>query len=180
MNKTYRVVVIDPPWNVKKITHRARPNQVEMDYSTMSIDQIAALNIAPLVSSDGWVFLWTTQKFLFKARDILVGWGLSHLLTMTWEKTYGRSAGMPLYGFRWNVEFILVGYKNKPPLWPKRKLIPAAFSAENIRHSQKPDKFYNMVATLGSPRIDIFARRQREGWDVWGNEVENSVELEIL
>jgi N6-adenosine-specific RNA methylase IME4 len=88
-----------------------------------------------------------------------------------WEKTYGRSAGMPLYGFRWNAEFILIGYKNKPQLFPKRKLIPLVFQAENIKHSKKPDKFYKMVEVLGDKRIDLFARNEREGWDVWGNEV---------
>jgi N6-adenosine-specific RNA methylase IME4 len=90
---------------------------------------------------------------------------------MVWEKTYGRSSGMPLFGFRWNAEFILVGYKIKPDLWPKRPLIPVVFSAENIRHSEKPDRFYEMVAVLGEPRIDLFARRKRQGWDVWGDEV---------
>ena len=90
---------------------------------------------------------------------------------MVWEKTYGRSAGMPLFGWRWNGEFILVGYKTKPTLWPKRKLIPAVFSAENIKHSQKPDRFYSLVEPLGEARIDLFARKERDGWDVWGDEV---------
>jgi len=98
---------------------------------------------------------------------------------MVWEKTYGRSAGMPLYGFRWNAEFILVGTKGKKDMFPKRPLIPAVFQAENIRHSQKPQKFYDLIAPLGSPRIDIFARSKREGFDVWGNEVESDIDLPI-
>ncbi len=91
---------------------------------------------------------------------------------MVWEKTYGRSAGMALAGFRWNAEFILVGYKGKLDMYPKRKLIPAVFRAENIRHSQKPDIFYQMIEPLGKNRIDIFARKKRDSWDVWGDQVE--------
>lgn len=170
--KKYNVIVIDPPWDVKKLTHKARPNQTTFDYKTMTIEDITALPVQSIAEDSCWLFLWTTQKYLFYSLDILQAWGFHHLLTSVWEKTYGISAGMPLYGFRWNAEFILVGYnKVKPPLWPKRSLIPAVFSAPNIRHSQKPDRFYEMVTPLGDNRIDIFARQQRDGWDVWGDEV---------
>jgi len=174
----YDIIVVDPPWDVKKLTRKARPNQVAMDYKTMSIEEIKALNIGSLAEESCWCFLWTTQKFLFKTKDILEHWGFNHLLTMVWKKTFGISAGMPLYGFRWNGEFILVGYKKKPALWIKGKpLIPAVFNAANIRHSQKPDKFYELIEPLGEKRIDIFARKKREGWDVWGNEVESDINL---
>lgn len=168
----YNVIVVDPPWPIKKLTHKARPNQVNMDYSVMTLDEIAALPVFSLADNECWMFLWTVQKFLFDSKAILEGWGFSHLVTGSWEKTYGRSAGMPLYGFRWNVEFILVGYNRKPPLWPKRPLMPLAFAAENVRHSQKPDRFYEMVGALGEKRIDLFARKQRDGWDVWGDEAQ--------
>jgi len=176
--KKYNIIVIDPPWDVKKLTHKDRPNQVEMDYPTMSLEQIKSLPIGGLADDKCWFFLWTTQKYLFDSRVILEHWGGHYLLTMVWEKTFGKSAGMPLFGFRWNAEFIIVGYKNKPDLWIKGKpLIPAVFQAENIRHSQKPDRFYKLIESLGENRIDIFARQKREGWDVWGNEVESDIDL---
>ena len=87
---------------------------------------------------------------------------------------------MALYGFRWNAEFILVGTMGKKDMFPKSKLIPAVFQAENIRHSQKPDRFYKLIEPLGENRIDIFARNKRDGWDVWGNEVESDIELQAL
>lgn len=170
-DKKYEIIVVDPPWPVKKLTHKARPNQTTMDYSVMSVDEIKQLPIGGLAGNECWCFLWATQKFLFDAKTVLEAWGFKLLLTMVWEKTYGKSAGMPLFGFRWNGEFILVGYKQKPVLWPKRKLIPAVFQAENIRHSQKPDLFYKRLEPLAETRIDIFARRRRQGWDVWGNEI---------
>ena len=52
-----------------------------------------------------------------------------------------------------------------------KKLIPLCFQAENIKHSKKPNKFYELVETLGNNRIDLFARNKRSGWDVWGNEI---------
>jgi len=171
LDKKYDLIVVDPPWPLKKLTHKSRPNQVGFDYPTLSIDEIKQLPIDRICKDNCWLFLWTIQKYLFDSKSILENWGFNFLATGTWEKTYGRSSGMPLYGFRWNVEFILIGYRNKPDLWPKRKLIPLAFQAENIRHSQKPDIFYDMVMPLGQDRIDIFARKRRDGWDSWGNEV---------
>ena len=41
------------------------------------------------------------------------------------------------------------------------------------QHSKKPnivrDKIIELVGDL--PRIELFARAQTDGWDVWGNEV---------
>lgn len=167
----YDIIVVDPPWNLKKITRSKRPRQIGFDYKTMSLEEIKSLNINDISHEKSMLFLWTTQKYLFEAKDILECWGFKYLLTMVWEKTYGVSSGMPLHGFRYNCEFVLVGYKKKPDLWPKRKLIPACFQAENVRHSQKPDKFYEYVSVFGGKKIDIFARKQRLGWDVWGDEV---------
>lgn len=180
MSKQYEVIVVDPPWPIKKLTRRARPKQTSMDYSVMSLEDIARLPVGKLATEDSWCFLWTIQKYLHSpAKDILTGWGFKYLLTMVWEKTYGKSSGMPLYGFRWNGEFVLVGYKGKKSTWPKRPLIPAVFSAENLGHSTKPPRFYELVAPLGTSRIDLFARSQRDGWDVWGNEVESDIMLPI-
>lgn len=171
----YQIIVVDPPWKVKKITSKQRPNQIEMDYPMMSIKEISDLDIGDIADDDSWCFLWTTQKYLWDSKAILERWGFKHKLTMVWEKTYGKSAGMPLFGFRWNAEFILVGTKGKKTMFPKTKLIPACFQAENIRHSEKPQRFYDMILPLGERRIDIFARKEREGWDVWGNEVESDI-----
>ena len=143
-----------------------------MDYPLMELDEIKKMPIKNLAKEKCWIFLWTTQKYLFNAKSVLENWGFNFLCMGVWEKTFGKSAGMPLFGFRWNAEFILIGYNKKPDLWIKGKpLIPLCFQAENIRHSQKPDKFYKMIEPLGNDRIDIFARQQKKGWDVWGNEV---------
>lgn len=173
-NKKYDIIVVDPPWPIKKITTKQRPNQVKMDYNLMTMAEIAGLPISTISKDKSYCFLWTTQKHLFESKDILEGWGFHHLLTMGWIKEYGRSNGMPLFGFRWNLEFILVGVRGKIDVLPKQKLILTGFNATNEGHSIKPDKFYEMIEHLGCDKIDIFARKQREGWDVWGDEVDSN------
>tara|TARA_R100001509_G_scaffold80283_1_gene45113 strand:- start:682 stop:1113 length:432 start_codon:yes stop_codon:yes gene_type:complete len=143
-----------------------------MDYPIMELEQIKKMPIKSLAKDNCWVFLWNIQKYIFESKSILENWGFKYLCMGAWEKTFGKSSGQPMFGFRWNAEFIAIGYNNTPDFWCKgKKLIPLIFQAENIRHSQKPDKFYEMIEPLGNDRIDIFARQKRKGWDVWGNEV---------
>jgi len=169
----YDLIVVDPPWTIKKLTSNQRPKQVEMDYKVMSIEEIKSLKIGKIASEDSWCFLWTTQKYLWDAKEIIESWGFKYRFLMNWKKEFGISAGMPLFGFRWNSEFILVGTKGKKDLWVKGKpLIPMCFSAENIGHSIKPAKFYEIIDPLGEKKIDLFARKERKGWDVWGDEVD--------
>lgn len=64
-------------------------------------------------------------------------------------------------------------------MYPRRKAIPTCIVAKSERHSAKPSEFYDMVSVFGSPCLDIFARKNRDGWDVFGNEVKNSIKWEI-
>lgn len=170
INNRYDLIVVDPPYPIKKIALKSRPNQISMDYPTLSLEHIRLLPIKEISEDKAWLFLWTTQKFLFKSKELLENWGYNYLLTMVWEKTYGISSGMALYGFKWNAEFILVGTRGRHEMFPKRSLIPAVFQAKNVKHSKKPDLFYDLIKDLGTKRIDIFAREKRNGWDVYGNE----------
>lgn len=177
----YEVIVIDPPWEIKKLTSKQRPKQVNMDYEMMSIEKIKSMDINNLASDNSWCFLWTTQKYLWDAREILESWGFKYLFLMTWKKEFGISAGIPLFGFRWNSEFVLVGSKGKKDLWVKGKpLINLCFSGINKGHSIKPLEFYKMIEQLGDKRLDIFAREKKDGWDVWGNEVESDIEIKFM
>lgn len=56
-----------------------------------------------------------------------------------------------------------------------------AFLAPVGEHSRKPDDAYEMVARYGrAPRIDIFARSPRPGFDSWGKQARNPVQVPEL
>jgi len=168
----YDLIVVDPPWNVHKIVRRVRPNQkVELDYKTMSLDEIKKLPIDEIAATNSVCFLWTTHAYLEPAFDILRSWKFKYQRTLTWDKRNG----MCLFGFHHRTEFVLFGYKGKIEMYPRRKAIPTIFTGKSSRHSAKPDEFYKMIEPLGEFRLDIFARNNREGWDVFGDEVKNSI-----
>ena len=70
-NKKYNIIYADPPWPIKKIQRKVRPNQKYMDYPTMSLDEIKALPIQDISEDKCVCFLWTIQKYLPYAFDVL-------------------------------------------------------------------------------------------------------------
>ena len=162
----YRTIVIDPPWAMKKIEREVRPNQAGFDYPTMSIEEIMAIDLP--IADDAFVFLWTTQKFLPTAFQIIEAWGIKYRFTMVWHKNGGIQ---PYNSAQFNCEFILVGSKGNP-IFYDLKAFKTAFNAPRQEYSVKPDEFYELVERVTlSPRLDMFARREIEDFDVWGNEV---------
>lgn len=165
----YRTIVIDPPWEMKKIARDLAPDQVDFDYPTMNIQQIAEFPVAEMAHDEAIVFCWTTQKYLPDTFAILDAWGFKYLATMVWHKAGGfQPFGLPQY----NCEFVLIGRKDGCEFddtkafmlcneWPRRE------------HSRKPDEFYDLVRRVApGPRIDVFSRESRGGFDQFGNQTE--------
>ena len=48
-------------------------------------------------------------------------------------------------------------------------------AAERTKHYKKPNEVRQRIEKLFGdlPRIELFARETAEGWDSWGNEVED-------
>lgn len=183
--KKYKTIVIDPPWqygnwgaaskNSTMVKTYIAPAK-EMDYPTMSIEDIKALPINNLADENCELYLWTTQKYLPDAFEVLKAWGFKYCQTLTWCKTpMGKGQGGVYCP---TTEFLLLGRKGK---MPKVERIDTTWwnVKRQIRHSKKPEFFQDLIETVTEyPRLEMFARRKRNGWDVWGNEVDGSVKLE--
>jgi N6-adenosine-specific RNA methylase IME4 len=171
-DKKYNVIYADPPWEIKKIKRNVRPNQKEMDYPTMQIEDIKALPVENISEDNSVLFLWTIQKYLKDAFDVMEQWGFKYQRTITWDK----QNGMCLFGFHHRTEFLLFGYKGKIEMYPKRKAFPTMVQAKTDKHSKKPQVFRDLILPFGNTRIELFARQKTEGWDAWGNEIDIEVE----
>lgn len=78
---------------------------------------------------------------------------------------------------RANAEICLLDVKGKPKRISKsvRQIIDSPIEY----HSKKPDEVRDRIVELigDLTRIELFARQETKGWDVWGNEVECDITL---
>lgn len=181
----YKTIVVDPPWKYGKWgkgSKKARyaDESFNLDsaipYETMSVWEISRLPVESLAANNCDLYLWTTQKYLPDAFSVLNAWGFKYCQILTWAKTpMGKGQGGL---FCPTTEFILLGRKGKAPQKERVDTTWWSFPRAWKTHSKKPEQFLDIVETVSDvPRLELFARRKRPGWDVWGNEVESDITL---
>ena len=166
-NGKYRTIVMDPPWNLKRSKINVTSNSSKFDYPTMSEDELSNLRVGDIAHQDCHLYLWTTQGFLEMAFRLMKQWEVSYKFLMVWHKEGGmQPSNYPQY----NCEFVLFGSRGNLP-FSDTKAFPTCFYAKRREHSRKPDNFYDLVRRVSpGPRIDMFSREERSGYDTWGAE----------
>ena len=179
--KKYDVLVIDPPWNQGKTAKRSvRPNQTTtLDYKTLLLEEIKQLPIDKWANSNCFIFLWVTNSkdkntkkpIIQMGFELLDYWEFKYFTTLTWDKKTGPC---PFSPFQVSTEHVLMGYKGKVN-FNKSSLgkMKTCFTESSTGHSIKPNSFYkNISKYFNGNKIDVFARKKRDGFDSWGDEVE--------
>ena len=161
----YDVIVIDPPW---KVDHSYSPDhymgRVANPYPEMTIEQIKNIKIP--AKEDCIMWLWTTHSQIWWVPEILNSWGFEYKCILIWNK---ESMGIGKW-LRKQCEFCILAIKGNP-IWTAtdfRDII----SEQKKNHSSKPESFYELINKYCVGRkLDYFARKKREGWDVFGDEI---------
>lgn len=193
--KKYNVIYADPPWiqkagrklsdykivDGKQIWNSNQSKTEDLPYTTMTVDEIAALPVKEIIEKDAFLFMWVTNKYLMQAEKVIKAWGFEYVACIVWKKkrmggglggTVRISSEYLLFCRRGNLKAI--GIIPESVIEAKRPYVNGYPC-----HSKKPEVFAELiesVSPLGN-RLEMFARNQREGWDVFGNEVENSINL---
>ena len=195
----YRTIVADPPWPIawkppsdlraggrwsRSEKGERVSRKLSLAYETMTLDDISSLPVGDLAAADAFIFAWSTRK-LFRegvAAGVLRAWGFEPCGEIIWGL---RNPGLGTGAFANDHEPVIVGRRGRgtigdAPLgvhfW--RQVYGHDGNAPYKVHSAKPDGFLDLVEQISpGPYLELFARRQRLGWDTWGNESLNHVEL---
>jgi len=180
--KKYNIIYADPPWKyndkmkVKGATGFIRG--AESFYNTMDLKDIKELPIKNITDNNCYLFLWATMPLLQDAFEVIKAWGFEYkTMGFVWVKktiTGKNHFGMGHYT-RGNAELCLLAIKGK--LKRLTGSVRQIVESEIKRHSEKPEEVRKKIVELYGdiPRIELFARKNTKGWDVWGNEVKNNV-----
>lgn len=173
---SYRVFMIDPPWNKKKAGYRkVRPAQTRnFSYKTLSTDEIFCFIrdfIVPMADQVHCVFMWTIESYLIECEEQMRLLGYKMHCRLIWDKGNGIA---PAFTIRFSHEYLIWYYKPKlMPIDPKVRGRFSSVMRERARqHSRKPDIAYQLLDALypDTIKLDVYSREKRSGWEQYGDQ----------
>lgn len=179
--KKYKVIYADPPWKYRVYSPKGTGRGAEKHYPVMDIEAICALPVSQIAAEDCALFMWVTFPNLMDAIKVMDAWGFTYkTVAFAWVKQ-NKVAETLFWGMgywtRSNVEVCVLATKGRP----KREAMDVhqVVVSHIQEHSRKPQEVRDRIKRLMGdvPMIELFARQKTEGWDTWGNEVQNSIEL---
>lgn len=174
--KKFQTILADPPWQFQNRTGKMAPEHKRLNrYPTMGLESIKSLPISQLADEKCHLYLWVPNALLPEGLEVMKAWGFQYKTNIIWEKVRkdggpdGRGVG---FYFRNVTEVLLFGVKGTH----FRTLDPARTQVNLVRaqkreHSRKPDEMISLIESCSpGPYLELFARGEREGWTLWGNQ----------
>ena len=169
----YSTIVADPPWDVKRGAPQGRPEGVQLaseplPYPTMTVEEICELQVSNAAADNAHLYIWTINKYIEDTYRVARAWGFQPSTMLYWLK---EPKGIGLGGtYALCVEPIL--FCRRGTLAAKKRCDRNWWTWPRGPHSVKPPGFQTLVEEYSpGPYLEMFARRKRDGWDVWSNEV---------
>lgn len=189
--KKYSVIYADPPWFYNdKSLHRGGSAR---HYDSPKLKDLKRLNVQSISSDNSVLIMWATLPMIRESLELIEAWGFAYKSCLfNWVKLNKRAKVLGLlhnglvdifigqgHYSRSNSELCLIATRGKS-LERKSKAVRQVIISPVGNHSKKPDEARKRIEQLYGdiPRIELFARKQSFGWDVWGNEVESNIQIE--
>lgn len=180
--KKYKTIYADPPWQFQSRTGKVAPEHKRLNrYPTMKLEDIMKLPVGDVADEKSHLYLWVPNALLPEGLQVMEAWGFEYKTNLIWEKTRkdgepdGRGVG---FYFRNVTEILLFGIKGEK----NRTLDPGRSQVNLIRamkkeHSRKPEEFIDLIEKCSNaPYLEVFARGNRDSWDMWGNQATEDYE----
>lgn len=166
-----RVLVADPPWKFAD-TLPGKGRGAAKHYDVLDLEGIKSFPL-PELAPDCYLFMWRVAAMVEESYEVVRAWGFTPKAEIIWDKK--TKTGKEHFGMGHHVrashETCIIAVRGAPK--PISRSVRSKFDGTVTRHSEKPDEFYEIVEQMcKGPYAEIFARRHREGWQCFGNELE--------
>ncbi len=181
-DRKFSTIYADPPWRFQNRTGKIAPEHKRLArYETMALEEIMALPVSSIADYRSHLYLWVPNALLPEGLAVMKAWGFEYKGNIVWEKIRkdgepdGRGVG---FYFRNVTELLLFGVRGDN----NRTLAPARSQVNLIRsqkreHSRKPDEIIPIIERCSpGPFIELFARGERDGWAMWGDQASEDYE----
>jgi len=177
----FKTILADPPWRFQNRTGKVAPEHRRLDrYSTLTIEEICAIDVASVAAKDAHLYLWVPNALLPEGMRVMEAWGFRYVSNVVWAKRRkdggpdGRGVG---FYFRNVTELILFGVHGSMRTLPPARSQVNMIETRKREHSRKPDEQYGLIEMCSpGPYLEMFARYPQPGWTAWGDEAAEGVE----
>lgn len=194
MIERYHTIAADPPW--LECGGGQSKRGADRHYPLMSKKDI----VVAMRDSGVWrpagschLWLWATSNHLPDALWLMQVLEFEYKTSAVWVKAINSpwddertpfcdmarvalQIGLGQY-MRHAHEWLLLGTRGEASVPPPKSRRPSVIFAPRKRHSEKPSEAYDLIESVSpGPRLEMFARQPRDGWTVWGNQIQETQE----
>jgi N6-adenosine-specific RNA methylase IME4 len=190
VKKQYDLIYADPPWSYRVWNHKERGRCADRHYQTSKLSSLAGMDLPSISKKNSVLLMWATFPCLFQALQLGRSWGFTYkTVAFVWLKRNRHNreffVGLGHYT-RANAELVLL-FTRGSPLKRMSKAVQQIVVTERGLHSEKPPEIRKRIEKLFGEvsRVELFARsrsglfpdEEYKGWDVYGNEVNYSIQI---
>ena len=189
-DKKFDIIFADPPWdyNGKLQFDKSSTSAEKMDwkrnifissasfkYPTLKVDELKKMPVDKISKEDSLLFMWTSNPHLAQAIELGQSWGFEYrTVAFVWDKMSHNPGQYTLS----NCELCLVFKKGRIPKPRGSRKEQQLIRSKRTEHSEKPVEAIIRVERMfpTQEKIELFARKKREGWTAWGLDLFETLE----
>lgn len=181
-DRKYSIIYADPPWHYNGKLQFDKSGKADSNkdweknifissacfkYPTVKTSELKKLAIERIAEDDSLLFLWATNPHLAQAIELGAAWGFEYkTVAFVWNKMT-HNPGQYTLSY---CELCLLFKKGRIPRPRGARNIKQLLEAPRREHSEKPKEIAENIEKMfpGQSKIELFARKNRDGWDTWG------------
>ena len=189
--KKYDIIYADPPWDYggklqfdksSKSADKIKPgdkifiSSANFKYPTVKTKDLMKIPINKIAKDDCLLFMWVTNPHLAQGIELGKAWGFEYkTVAFVWDKMV-HNPGQYTLSY---CELCLVFKKGRIPKPRGARNIKQLVRVRRGKHSEKPIKVLKNIELMfpTQDKIELFARKKPDNWDVWGLDVREEYEV---